>query len=272
MATTSNMNRAGLLQRLTALKGGSARKAFPPLILELDNLGLARMPVAQRVKALRTLKTPVLGALRALSRIGSQQSAPPNGATEAMALEQRLMMLMCKRLRQALAELHRDQDQRQGKYQSHWEWVVEYLLIFHERQAVYSIESGRPPPAGTWFDLHDLFVQFVILGTIKVGQRAAGEDALDVEQGYKRILLLGLLDRLADRRIRLEVVSPQLEYWAWETRLLDPMQAVGRDGQFVVETAKDGPPRHIDGILTEPFRGWTLQLPPAFEELLSEPC
>ena len=179
------------------------------------------------------------------------------------------MMLMCKRLRQALVESHRCQSDPSDECQGDWQWVVENLLDFHERQIVYSLESGCPPPAGTWFDLHDLFVQLVVLGVVKVGQQGDWDKTPGVEQGYKRCLLLGLLGGLSGPRTRSDAGSPWFDYWARESWLLDPVRSVGCDDVIVVETAMDGPPRRVEGILTEPFRGWVLKPSAELEAMLS---
>lgn len=254
--------------RIQALRDHSLKQALPALMLELERIARDPLEIADRVLVMRCIKKPVLKAAAALPK-------PRRGSSEgssAITLEQRLLLLMIYNLRKALHDIDRAPGRRYEDDDPDRLWVLHQLFRFFSRQIRYGIDWDRAWPPNTWRDLHDLFVYLVVRGMVQLNTDFSvsvyGED-FDAEIEYKRVLLLGLVDRLTQRRAVTEEVARFLKRWASETRLQNPNTLLGQSGLIKVEVTRDEPPAVHEGALTEAFRGWVLHPPPEFHDYVA---
>jgi hypothetical protein len=258
---------AAFRARLGILPELDLKDALPVLMMELDRMLNAPLSAEQRLRLLKYIRSPVLKAILRLPKppVGPQriQGRPPAG----MTLEQRLMLLMTRNLRQALYELDRCQCCPSAGDDADRAWVMRQVFRFIGRQIRYGIDWDRPWPKHTWQDLHDLFLYLGAHGPVPAAARltaAAWEGKLDVEVEYKRLLLLGLTDQLTGRRSGTTDFFHLLKRWAVDSRLQEPECTLGQAPVVKVEVTRDEPPRLRDGALNQSFRGWVLRPADAF--------
>jgi hypothetical protein len=247
--------------RLELLRKQGLKQALPMLMLELDRVHRSRMDPYDRVAAMENLKKPVLKAAAGLPKPMTSASAAEQGVPLGLTLEQRLFMLMTRNLRQCLMELDRARSSVLIEEDDEREWVLRQFFRFIGRQIRYGIDWDRPWPKHTWQDLHDLFLYLVGRGSVALQSGfsvAAFDDEFDAQVEYKRLLLLGLADRLTERRSRTGDFFHMLKRWASETVLRDPERVIGESNVIKVEVKRDEPPRLREGKLTESFRGWII--------------
>lgn len=278
-----------LSARLAAVRKLDLPRALPRLMLELDRMLRVQIGAEVRVDLLRCIKQPILkavaglpkpkpanGSPRARTR-GNGAASPPGTSppgdgkadSSGITLEQRLLLMMTRNLRHALYEIDRTQASVLLDDDVDRIWVLEQTFRFMGRQLRFGIDRDRPWPKHSWQDLHDLFVYLVARGSVRVDAGftvAMFEDDFDMEVEYKRLLLLGLLDRLTERRVPSADYYHLLKRWATESRLDEPEQAVNDERVVKVEVTRDEPPRLREGHLGAPFRGWVLRPPRSFYE------
>jgi hypothetical protein len=220
----------------------------------------------QRVRALATLRRPILGMVKTLSRLdakgpGSKVSALAPYPTPA----QRLIERMCRNLghllvaldhRRFLAEPGEGEDRR---------WTIRQLFAFLGLQIEWAILQAQPCPPHTWQRLHDLFEYLIERGGLELGTGSSDiGKGFDPETAYKRLLLLSLCPSLEGLRRLDGPVANQIMRWAIESHLAEPAGHLGEYGLIAVETSQDGPPRFREQSVNDPWRGWVLEPPAEF--------
>jgi len=262
-----DMAEAVVRARLNSLRKLDLQQALPLLLLELDRILHAQLGPEHRVALLECIKKPVLKAAAGLPKPASHGREGAQRLPAGMTLEQRLLLMMTRNLRHALYEIDRSQSSLLVEDDGDRVWVLLQVFRFLGRQVRYGIDWDRPWPKHTWQDLHDLFVYLVVRGSVQVNSGftvAAFDDEFDAEIEYKRLLLLGLADRLTDRRSRTADFFHLLKRWAVDTRLVEPERAIGQERVIKVEVIRDEPPRLREAKLAESFRGWVLRPADAF--------
>jgi len=251
------------VRRVAQLPRHRTRKRLLGLLVELERLTELELTPTQRFALLRPVKSLALEVASQLPKSRHSEATTASGRT----LEQRLLQLMAANLKRLMRDLDRPRYLRQPQWDEQRHWAQANLMAFLGRQISYSASTGRPVPAGTWQELHDLFVYLVLRTGLRPRQpgaaRAHGQNHR-LELAYKRLLLVGV--SLA--------TEPTLEFnrafeqsvtgWSLDTWLIEPDQLLGRDGLILVEIARDAPPRWEPATLTDPFRGWVLAPPNAF--------
>jgi hypothetical protein len=261
-ATKTAVSPEAVSARLEALRKRDLHQALPLLMLELDRILHAQVGAEQRIELMQCIKKPVLKAAAGLPKPVRRESPgggePPLGLT----LEQRLLLLMTRNLRQALYELDRANGSILVEDDGQRNWVLQQTFRFLGRQLRYGIDWDRPWPKHTWQDLHDLFVYLVVRGTVPLDSGfslAVFDDDFDAQIEYKRLLLLGLADHLTERRARTGDYYHLLKRWATDSRLVEPERLLGEEDVVKVEVTHDAPPRLREHVLKESFRGWVLR-------------
>jgi len=250
-------------QHILRLPRKPGRRLLLGLLVELERIdGLALSP-AQRFELLYPLQLLV-------RRVRPQLPKPtPNGpqAGAGLTLEQRLLKLMAINLKCLMRDLDRPRYLRQQAWDTKRRWAQTNLMAFLGRQIAYAAATARPVPAGTWQELHDLFVYLVVRTGLRIQQGGAKRRCREdhrFELAYKRLLLLGLALSVSSTRIVEKDLRHRLAGWAHDARLVEPDQFLGHDTLILVEVAKDQPPRWEPATLTDSFRGWVLSPPQAF--------
>lgn len=265
---------------LKGLRGQGLGLALPALILKLDALSKADLHPLQRAELLRLFKRPVLKALASLPKPIVAASGFAKGAASGVTLEQRLLLVMEANHRQALHDLSLVEYVGDDACADARAWVIRALFYYTERQIRYGIDWKVPWPPGTWQALHDLYVLLStrdMLQTLVPTQFDAADPDLSDEQpldptvAYKRLLLLGLGNQLRPGCCDDPVLAEHLDAWAAESRLDDPEGRVWDLGVYVVEAAKDSPPRFRQGVLEDSFHGWVLEPAEGFRALVGRP-
>ncbi|MBB1127092.1 hypothetical protein [Thiospirillum jenense] len=254
--------------RIETLRHHALKQALPTLMLELERTARETLTAEERVIVMRCVKKPVLKAAAGLPK---PIKGGDGGGAASITLEQRLLLLMLYNLRKTLHDVDRACTNRFADDDGDRIWVLQQMFRFFSRQIRYGIDWDRPWPPNTWRDLHDLFVYLVVRGMVQLSSDfsvSVFDEDFDAEIEYKRALLLGLTDRLTNRRANSEEFSPLLKRWATETRLQDPNSLVGQTGLIKVEVTCDEPPRLQEGALTESFRGWILRPPESFRDYI----
>lgn len=268
---------AALGDRLHLLRRLDLQRALPLLLVELDHTLRANIPAELRVNLLHMLKQPVLKAIAGLPKPMAEPdgSAPRRGETltsnAGITLEQRLLLMMSRNLRHALFELDRSPNSVLQDVDDGRTWVLQQTFRFISRQVRYGVDFNRPWPKHTWQDLHDLFVYLVARGAVRVDAGftvAVFEDEFDAEIEYKRLLLLGVVDRASERRVQSADYYHMLKRWAADSVLQDPAQVPREERVIKVEVTRDEPPRLREPPPHEAFRGWVLRPPRVFFEFL----
>ena len=262
---------------LNQLRGQGLGLALPALILKLDAMVKADLRPMQRAQLLRLFKRPVLRALASLPKPIVAASGFAKSAASGVTLEQRLLLVIEANHRLALHDLSKVEYTGDLACEEARSWVIRNLFYFTERQVRYAIDWKLSWPPGTWQAIHDLYVLLSTRGMLEPllptafdagDPDPAHEQLLDPTTAYKRLLLLGLANQLKHGCGDDPVLIDQLDAWASETRLDDPEARVWDVGVFVVEVAKDAPPRYRPGVLEDPFHGWVLQPPAGFLALV----
>lgn len=268
-----DLSEAAVRARLHALRRLELPQALPRLLLELDRILHGQLSFEQRVVLLQSIKKPVLKAAAGLPKPTDERNGGAKRVPAGMTLEQRLLLMMTRNLRHALYEIDRSQSSLLVEDDDDRVWVLLQVFRFIGRQIRYGIDWDRPWPKHTWQDLHDLFVYLVVRGSVQVNSGfavASFDDEFDAEIEYKRLLLLGLADRLTDRRSHTADFFHMLKRWAVDSRLMEPERALGQAQVIKVEVIRDEPPRLREAKLTESFRGWVLRPADAFVDYVKQ--
>jgi hypothetical protein len=254
------MSAGAIAERLDRLGTLPLNEALTRLMLELTRVREARLDAAERVELMHLVKRPVLTAIASLPKPTPASHPVPRGA-RGMTLEQHLMQLMIENLRQALHDYDRAQGSRLVDDHGQRTWLLQQVFRFFARQLRYAVDWNRPWPVGVWRDLHDVFVYLVGLGSVALHSGfavAAFDDELDAAIEYKRLLLLGLVDRHTDRLTTTKAYFHLLKHWSADSMLLAPEKALGKQDVIRVQVNHDGPPQLVRGVLDASFRGWVL--------------
>lgn len=238
-----------------------------PLFLKiLDQLDREEVPPRQRIEALRSLRRPLLGMVRALSRQDARERGPKiANLSPSPTPAQRLLERMCRNLDHLLLAIDRGRFRGDDSDATDRRWTIHQLLRFLDYQVEYGILADRPWPARTWQRIHDLFEYLIERGDLELGYpRAEPGTGFDPETAYKRLLLLSLVPRLRGTRRLDPATSNNLTAWARQTRLVDPAGRLGDYGLLVVESSRDAPARFRAQPADDPWRGWTLEPPAEF--------
>jgi hypothetical protein len=255
------MSADAVAERLEHLGSLPLKQALPMLLLELSRLREARMDAEERVELMQALKRPVLKAAASLPK-PTPGSRTALRAAGGMTLEQRLIHMMIGNLRQTLYDYDRAQGSRLVEDDGRRVWLLQQVFRFFVRQMRYAVDWERPWPVHTWQDLHDLFVYLVVRGSVPLDSAftvAAFDDEFDAAVEYKRLLLLGLVDGLTQRRAQTDAYFHLLKRWAADSSLVEPEKAMGRQDVIAVHVTQDAPPQLVRGKLTISFRGWVLR-------------
>jgi hypothetical protein len=239
-------------------------RAVPELVLRLDRLRTSSLDLETRYRMLRALKGAVLRVASALPK-GQPAGGPALGG---LSLEQRLydgMTCNCKRLLQNMDRVRYGYGEAGER---HRYWVIRNDFRFIGRQVIYAVQNDRPWPKGVWQDLHDLYVYLVVRGQHGETRIVSGGRDFDSEQVYKRLLVVGLVADLVDRRRLDGSVLARLGPIADNCSLVEPDVMLGEHGLTLVEVSCDRPTRLKTGRLEDPFRGWVLRTPADLEILL----
>ena len=259
---------------LASLRTRGVRQAGPALVLTLENLRKAELSASRRLTILSLLKAPVLKTCAGLPKPYAGE-ATATEAAPGLTMEQRLGRLMFVNLDRALHQLDKEHPVPSERQQHKRLWLIRNLFRFANRQIRYAILWKAALPAGTWRDLHELYLYLSSrrsnsLWDLDAQRLTVGE--FDQEIEYKTLLLLGLAAKLKDSAPQSEYFMDGLPAWAAQTRLEDPHTRLGRLRLFTVEVSADEPPRQLQGSLDMAFRGWVLQPPyPYLHELESGP-
>ena len=119
---------------------------------------------------------------------------------------------------------------------------------------------GKPWPAQTWQELHDLYAY--CRGRLGSNDRLNPEGGFDLETVYKRLLLMGLIADQGAKVLLAPERAGQFAAWVEGTQLNDPGSYFGVLGTFIVESSRDAPPRRVPGALGAVNRAWVLAVSP----------
>ncbi|WP_242482379.1 hypothetical protein [Thiocystis violacea] len=248
---------------VVGLKSAGVRQSGPALLMALENLRKAELSANRRLSILAALKVPILKTCAGLPKPyygDGDEHDRPGGVT----LEQRLNRLMFVNLIQAMRQFDHENPLPSARQLRKRHWAVRNVFRFANRQVRYAALWKTSMPAGTWRDLHELYLAL----TARTQGNAWNQDArltsigdFDPMVEYKLLLLLGFAAKTKESILHSEYFMEGLEAWAVQTRLEDPHKMLGRLRLILVEVAEDAPPRQIEGILETPFRGWVLQPP-----------
>jgi hypothetical protein len=271
---------------LVGLRTLDLRAAVTQLLLVLEPLSQKALETETRYLMVRALKGAVLrigAALRKVSPAAQPRVVPPltlpssqphadegHASATSRTLEQRLYAAMAGNCVQLLHELDRGQVGYSEDLAERRRWAVRNAFRFVGRQLLCAIDSRQGWPPGAWQSLHDLFVNLVMRGSVRLHHELLilTDEAFDPEHAYKRLLLIGLLAELVEPGRIDPAAIARLRELAGETRLVESDGLVGEYGLTLVEVGRDQPPRRRAGSLNDPFRGWVLRVPPDFESLI----
>lgn len=240
-----------------------ARNQVPLIFKLLDQLDSEALSPEQRIRALRHLKRPLLKLASGLPRPTRPASASVADLPADPTISQRLFSRVCRNLDHILLALDKRRFDPGCRHNDLRCWTIRQLFKFLGYQVDYAVIWGQPLPEGTWQRLHDLFAYLLHRGDIRLGEAPSHRaTSFDPELSYKRLLLLGLIPRLAGR-VNADHLA-DLPTWAALTALSDPAGHLGEYGLITVETSKDAPPAHREAPPEDLWRGWVLRAPAAF--------
>ncbi len=255
---------AELLAWIGRLPSIPLHRVVTELLVRLDRLHGSSLDLEIRFRMLSVLKGALLRVVAALPQNLSVGGAASNG----LSLEQRLYDAMVRNCKRLLQDIDRDRygDREVSERRRHW--VIRNSFRFIGRQVLYAVKHRRSWPKGLWQDLHDLYVYLVVRG--RYGETRVHSEGRDFHpvQAYKRLLVVGLVADLVDRRGIDGKVLAQLGPIADRCCLVEPEAMLGELGLNLVEVSCDRPVRVKPGRLEDPFRGWVLQAPADLEILL----
>lgn len=238
-----------------------------PLFLKiLDQLDREEVPPRHRIQAIRSLRRPLLGMVRALYRQEVREPDPKVASlSPSPTPAQRLLERMCRNLDHLLLALDRRRFRGDDSDAADRRWTIHQLFRFLGYQVEYGILGDRPWPARTWQRLHDLFEYLIERGDLEPGNPCSeSRKGFDPETAYKRLLLLSLAPRLRGTGRLDPATSEDLAAWGERTRLVEPAGRLGDYGLLVVESSRDAPARFRPQPADDPWRGWVLEPPTEF--------
>jgi hypothetical protein len=249
-------------KRLHALTKQPLKQALPLLLVELERLSTGDIEAEQRVLLMQRIKKPVLKAAASLPKPTPGSRTAERIAEGGLTLEQRLIRMTIRALRQCLFDYDRAQGSCLVEDDGQRTWLLQQVFRFFGRQLRYAIEWNRPWPQHCWQDLHDLFVYLVVRGSVPLDSAfsvAVFEDEFDAAVEYKRLLLLGLVDGMTRRRVPPEGYYHLLKRWAMDSSLSEPETVLGKTNIIRVPVTQDQPPTLQREKLEQSFRGWVLR-------------
>ncbi len=229
------------------------------LVLKMERLVRAPLDGTRRQTVMRGLVAVVRDVADELPRksIASGAAAPAQG--QPLSLEQRLICLTFKNLRSTLEILDRSGGGGISQRDDARRWVLQELFICLGRQVELGALWGRPWPAQTWQELHDLYAY--CRGRLGADERLHPEGGFDPETAYKRLLLMGLIADQGAAILLAPERKGQFAAWVQGAELNDPASYFGVLGTFIVESSRDSPPRRVPGALGAVNRAWVLAVP-----------
>lgn len=257
--------------RISDALGRKIGSGLTSLVLKLERMAAGEVEPMQRIALLRAVEPQVAQAVATLPEpVAAARQAgepPPSG----LLVEQRLYCLAAKNLQLAIEGLDRSSHAfGEDAAVKRW-WLVRTLLRFLGRQVELCVALDLPWTPLLWSRLHDLFAYLLRREDIRLGRDdEPSEGVFDPELEYKRLLLLGLYQRLAPGSGSLPLLLRVLPAWARECRLLHPAVFGGAFGFYAVELSRDEPPREQSAALEPGFNGWVFEPPQAFFDFASE--
>lgn len=247
-----------------------ARQSAIRLIVALEQAAASQLPPARRILLLKELEPKVIKLTARIPKpvVSARQLA----AKEAIGqtLEQRLYSLMARSLKLTLEEVDCSDAAYSTTSAGLRLWTIKGLFLFLGRQIEYAVRWDRPYPPNTWAMLHGLYLYLSARTDIRLGfSSAGGDDSFKPEEEYMRVLLLGLVRQLLPPADRSPLLYGALASLARQSRLEDPASYGGAFDLYVVEIARDTPPRS-SGVLDDGFNGWVLEPAPELIDLIAE--
>lgn len=258
---------------LAGLRSAGVRQSGPALLMALENLRKEEISAKRRLSVLSALKVPVLKTCAGLPKPYSDEATLLDRGT-GVTLEQRLNRLMLVNLLQALRQLDQENPLPSGRQLRRRQWAIRNIFRFANRQVRYAGLWKTAVPAGTWRDLHELYLYLMTRKTGSSWEQGASAPIIgdfDPVFEYKLLLLLGFAAIKKPSVLHSEYFMDGLEGWAVQTRLEDPHNVLGRIRLIIVEVSEDAPARQLEGTLDAPFRGWALQPPYPYIHEIEDP-
>jgi hypothetical protein len=230
------------------------------LVLKMERLVRAPLDGARRQAVTRRLVAIVRDVADDLPREVPRRGPTMPARDQPLSLEQRLICLTFKNLRRTLEIFDRSGGGGISHRDDARQWVLQELFTCLGRQIELGALWGRPWPAQTWQELHDLYSY--CRGRLTFADRLNPEGGFDPETTYKRLLIMGLIVEQRATALLAPERAGQFAVWVEETELNDPGSYFGVLGTFLVESSRDCPPRRVAGALGAVNRAWVLALPP----------
>jgi hypothetical protein len=245
-------------------------QAVVSLILKLEQAARSELPIAERLAMLRELKPRISKVTKRMPK--PVASARRNGAAASVGqtMEQRINLLFSKNLKLALDDLDHSSLTYSGTSAKVRAWLLRNLFRVLGRQVEYSVRWDKSYPRDTWSMLHELYFYVSAREDVTgVLSDDRSDEAFDPVVEYKHSLLLGLVEQMVPHAERSSLLYEALPSLAVESRLEHPASYSGSFDMFVVEIARDEPPR-VSGVLDYGFNGWVLEPAREFRDLVAD--
>ena len=265
----SSKSRANPVLRVRQ-KGKRYSKEVVRLLVQLENIARAELPVLERISLLNDLQPKASRLAKTMPKPSMSSRGSAAGGAQSQTLEEMLYSLMARNMIATLDAL--GQSYLTYTYEVSWlrNWLIRNLYRYWGRSIEYAVRWNRPYPAEVWLRLHGLHLVLGSRADLAEGQddRPCADD-FDPDTEYKRLLLLGLVRDLSPVQDRPPEIFEALEPLAKESRLLQAESYFGAFDLYVVEISRDEP-AHLSGLIEMGFNGWIFKPTTDFFSLLSE--
>lgn len=260
-AGPEHLSYPSILGRIEALEGRPLPAVTNALLTELENVSGCRLPAVYRVALLHRVRNIVIKGLSPES-----DEADANDSGDQRRLEVLVLARLVQELEGPLNEIDAMYVEDRRELNKERIWLLRNIFLLSELLVRHSIAHGQDVPGGTWRRLHDLFAQLVKRGHARVydhrdqSQTPQGNEIFHV---YKRVLLLGLAQRLGGDHPGSPVMRDLFDFWAMRSDLERPDEQHDGENFILVDQAHDRAP-HIGSRPGPTFRGWVLKPHSAF--------